>query len=166
MKIKITAIVSLVMLFICPMASSTTLVNEMQTERFIKATEESAKQFVTEFYNHLRRGMGRDHLASYYTENMLEEYDEVIREVGSEAKGDLAIVARRLLDLDMMNARCELLENTEVKVYGLNLRKAKLSYQVSPQCASWKNEKQRLVFLTYHTYKERWVISKIEEESE
>lgn len=164
MKKLRTSLVTLIMMAVSSVIMAD-LINEANPERFEEATEGTAKQFVSGYYSHLKRGMSRIHLATYYTETMMEKYDAAIRRVGEKTKGDLTLEAQRFLDLDMMNARCEKLTNVDVKVYGLNFRKAKLRYRVTPQCSSSKPESQRVISLSYKTGEKSWVIIKREEEA-
>lgn len=161
MKKLRTSLVALLMMAISPGIMAQ--LNETKPERFEEATEETAKQFVSGYYSHLKRGMSRSHLITYYNQKMMEKHDAVIMKVGEKTKGDLVFESQRLLDIDMMNARCEELINMDVNVYGLTFRKAKLNYRVIPKCASWKKESQREVSLKYIIGEKMWVISKIEE---
>ncbi|MCG8611824.1 MAG: hypothetical protein MI864_14950 [Pseudomonadales bacterium] len=128
------------------------------------ATKESAIESAEQYYAHLNRGMTRQQLDYYWTDNKAEEFDALILRMAETTGKELVQESQRLMDLSHMESRCEERLLTKAKTYGVESKTAKLNYSVRHICASWKKPSYRTVTLKFSAGVKRWLIDKIEGE--
>lgn len=124
---------------------------------------ESAIEFLARYYRHLERGMAREHLDSYWSQEKLAQFDRLAIRIAERTQVDVGREHRRLMDLANMEARCELAELVALKEYGIYPNKAKTEYVVTNHCADRKLPFRRIISLHYSSGTGHWLIDSIEE---
>jgi hypothetical protein len=128
------------------------------------ANKESAVEFAEKYHAHLNRGMSMEHLISYWSEDKVREFEELAATMADFTGKEPAMESQRLMDLMYLESRCEKLDLTNVKTYGMLSQMAKLYYVVSYTCTKWKEPSKRTMTLRFLTVSKHWYIDKIEDE--
>lgn len=127
------------------------------------ATKKTAIEFIQGYYDHLDRGVSREHLDYYWTDDRTENLDLLAITIAGKTGKEPIRERQRLLDLQHMESRCEDLELTKANVYGSPSKKAKLKYKVKNHCKSTDSQATRTITLQYSFRQRHWLIDRIED---
>lgn len=123
--------------------------------------EDSAKQFVHNYYQNLIKGVNRDQLSLYLSKAQNQLIDSTIMTLASLQSNDLEIEAQRLMDSYGVQAACESVQNMESKVWGMFSSFAKVSHDITPKCTTWTNNQSRSFNLRFSDSLCEWVITDV-----
>lgn len=147
------------------MCSATAHVSAHQCD-LSSVDEQSADEFVVSYYDRLSKGVSRDQLRIYLSGEQNEMIDRTIITLATDLSHELDMEAQRLMDSYGVEAACESLTLKKAKVWGQFTKFGSVSYDITPKCTEWTNNKARSLKLRYSKTLCEWVITGVSDEVE
>jgi hypothetical protein len=126
--------------------------------------KESANQFVQGYYQRLSKGVNREQLRIFLSSEQNELVDSTILTLARDLGHEVPMEVQRLMDSYGVQAACESLTLKEGKVWGDWGKYSSLSYDITPKCTDWTNNKVRSIELRFSKSLCEWVITDVKNE--
>lgn len=125
------------------------------------STEDAAVAFVEKYDAHLHRGMSLRNIKEYWSDDKLEEFNTVAKNIAKVSGNSQFVERQRLIDLEHINARCEKGELVNVTTKWKIHRKAILTYSFKNLCKDGKKPMKRVIAMEYNRHNNHWSIQSI-----
>lgn len=137
--------------------------NNRSHPSFVKASKETAIDFIGRYYKDLKRGMSFFAYGQYWTKKKSEELHKMTLQMSEASGKDYMLERQHILDVLRMEAACEKQSLISFSVYGMTVRQANIEYTVENLCLSSSKPTKRKVNLRYVKSTSQWVIQNISE---
>jgi len=130
---------------------------------FVKASRETAIDFVDRYYKDLKKGMSFLSYGQYWTKKKSEELHKMTVQISEGSGRGYMLERQHILDGLRMEAACEKKSLISSSVYGMTVRQANIEYTFENLCLRSSKPKIRKVNLRYIKSTSQWVIQNISE---
>lgn len=129
-----------------------------------EANKQTADTFFQSYHDRLSRGLNRDQLRPYLSVEQNKIVDSTIFTLVENLEHKFPREAQRLMDSYGVQAACQALTLKEAKVWGAWTRYGTLSYDITPTCSTWTNNKAVSINLKFNKTLCTWVITDFKNE--
>lgn len=125
------------------------------------STKDTAIAFVEKYDAHLHRGMSLRNLKEYWSDDKLEQFNTVAKNIANVSGNSQFVERQRLIDIEHINATCGKAELINVTTTWKIHRMAKLTYSVKNLCKDWEKPMERVIVMKYNPGRNHWSIQSI-----